>query len=70
MITQERFDRVCRMLEDRAQYYHKKMMESNPHDLVSSSVMTAYNSALIILIEAEKGYDDLLDQFDYYHEKK
>lgn len=70
MITQERLDRILRMLEDRAQYYHDRMMKTEPHDAVSSAVMTAYNSAIIMLIEAEQGHDDLLDQFDYYHKEK
>lgn len=64
MITQKRFDRILRMLEDRAEYYHAQMLQY--HDEKSAAVMTAYNSAIIMLINAEKGYDDLLDQFDYY----
>lgn len=64
MITEERFNRVIRMLDDRADYWHSQMMQY--HDEKSAAVMTAYNSAIIMLINAERGYDDLLDQFDYY----
>lgn len=68
MITQERLDKVMRMLEERAEYHHAHMLQY--HDAASSAAMTAYNSALLMLFYAEKNDDEILNQFDYYHDRK
>ena len=64
MITQERFDRVKRMLLDRADYWESKNKEQA--SLAAATAMTAYHSAYMMLYCAEQGYDEELAQFNYY----
>lgn len=65
---EERIERVLKMLMDRADYHHDHFLQY--HDDASSAAMTAYHSAYMMLYYAQQGYDDLLNQFDYYEEEK
>ena len=64
MITEERLERVKRMLIDRVDYWESKNKEKA--NFAAAALMTAYNSAYMMLYYAEQGYDEELAQFDYY----
>lgn len=64
MITEERLERVKRMLIDRADYWEAKNKEKP--DPATATAMIAYHSAYMMLYCAQQGYDEELAQFDYY----
>ena len=67
MTTEERLNKVLHMLEKRSTFWHNNMLQY--HDEKSAAVMTAYNSAYMMLYCAMQGYDEELAQFDYYEEE-